>query len=72
MQERNDLPPWACVVGLLPTSVAFVLGLSVAACFLIYIAVTTSMIIIWLLESILQQLQRLNTAAAEVPSTAEK
>ena len=57
-KQRDDLPPWACLIGFLPAIVGFVLGLGFAVSFLIYIGVTTGMIIVWLLDSILQELRR--------------
>lgn len=57
-KQRDDLPPWACLVGVLPALVGGVLGLGFAVSFLIYIGVTTAMIVVWLLDSILQELRR--------------
>lgn len=54
---RADLPPWACLIGFLPAAVGFVLGLGFAISFLIYVGVTTAMIIVWLLDSILEELR---------------
>lgn len=56
-KQREDLPPWACLIGFLPAIVGFVLGLGFAVSFLIYVAVTTAMIIVWLLDNILQELR---------------
>ncbi len=65
-EPREDLPPWACLVGLLPAVVSFVLGLGFAVSFLTYIAITTAMIIIWQLEAILQALRQNNSRATRL------
>jgi len=62
-KRRDDLPPWACLIGFLPALVAFVLDLGFAVSFLVYIGVTTAMIIVWLLDNILRELRRRNQEA---------
>ena len=63
---RDDLPTWACLVGILPAMVGFVLGLGFAVSFLIYVGVTTAMIIVWLLDSILVELRSQKSRVTQV------
>ena len=57
--DPNDLPIWASLIGILPTLIVKHLGFSFGKSFLVYLAVTSCAIGIWVVDRILHELRAL-------------
>ena len=57
--DPNDLPIWTSLIGILPALVVKLLGFTFAESFLVYLAITSFGIAIWVIDRILHELRAL-------------
>ncbi len=58
-RNPNDLPIWACLIGVLPALVVKLLGFTFGESFLVYLAITSFFVAIWVVDRILHEVRAL-------------
>ncbi len=57
--DPNELPIWASLLGILPALIVKLLGFTFAESFLVYLAITSFGIAIWVVDRILHEVRAL-------------
>ncbi len=57
--DPNDLPIWASLIGILPALIVKNLGFTFGESFLVYLAITSFAVAIWVVDRILHEIRAL-------------
>ncbi len=70
--DPNDLPIWASLIGILPALIVKILGFTFAESFLVYLAITSFGIAIWVVDRILHEVRALRQELRDYIERDEK